>query len=160
MLHAMPNDDTTFRDLLDALTDLRRFWERPDRRRWFLAELGTPVELAVLRTLAAVDRSDAPVVTVGAVAQALAVEQSTASRLVDQAVRAGYLARLPVATDRRRAGLVLTDGGRDLLDRADAIRHRWLASVTADWEPSDLEVLTGLLRRFLADATRTEDGNR
>jgi DNA-binding MarR family transcriptional regulator len=166
----MPTDDAAFRDLLDALTDLRRFWERPDRKRWFLAELGAPVELALLRALAAVDRCCAPPdpaaasgstevspATVGAVAEALAVGQSTASRLVDQAVRAGYLERHADAADRRRAGLELTDDGRVLLDRADAIRHRWLAAVTAEWGPGDAERLAGLLRRFLDDATRVEE---
>jgi DNA-binding MarR family transcriptional regulator len=188
MLHAMPNDVAAFRDLLDALTDLRRFWERPDRKRWFQAELGVPVELALLRTLAAVARccasspaapagtdaaaptdvtpgsgsGDAPaadgaVATVGAVADALAVSQSTASRLVDQAVRAGYLDRHADALDRRRAGLELTDAGRSLLARADEIRHRWLAEVTAGWEPADVHRLAGLLRRFLDAATEAEE---
>jgi DNA-binding MarR family transcriptional regulator len=163
MLHAMSNDPA-YRDLLDALTDLRRFWERPDRKRWFLAELGVPVELALLRTLAAVDRCRAAGQTsvqsdtsIGAVAQTLAVSQSTASRLVDQAVRAAYLERHADADDRRRMGLALTDAGRALLARADEIRQRWLAAVTTGWEPAEVEMLAGLLRRFLDDASGVEE---
>lgn len=162
MPEATPHD--THRDLLDALGDLRRFWERPDRRRWFLTELGAPVELAVLRTLAAVDRAggptvsrgEAPEVSVSAVADLLAVSQSTASRLVEQAVRGGYLDRRTATDDRRRTGLALTASGRDLLVRADRIRHGWLAGVTADWEPADVERLAALLRRFLDDAEVAE----
>lgn len=161
----MSHDAAAYADLLDALTDLRRFWERPDRKRWFLAELGVPVELAVLRTLAAVDRCDAASVgtggaahtTVGAVAEALAVNQSTASRLVDQTVRAGYLDRHADAADGRRIGLALTDAGRSLLARADVIRHRWLAAVTADWEAAEVRSLVELLRRLLDDAARVEE---
>ncbi len=161
----MSHDAAAYADLLDALTDLRRFWERPDRKRWFLAELGVPVELAVLRTLAAVDRGNAACArtdgaahtTVGAVGEALAVNQSTASRLVEQAVRAGYLDRHADAADGRRTGLALTATGRSLLARADVIRRGWLSAVTEDWEAAEVRSLVELLRRFLDDAARVEE---
>jgi DNA-binding MarR family transcriptional regulator len=159
MLHTMSEADGALLELLDALGELRRFWERPDRKRRFLAELGEPVELATLRTLAAVERSEA--VTdgepgVGDVAEQLAVDASTASRLAEQAVRAGYLTRAPGRADRRRTHLQLTDSGRALTTRATLIRRRWLDRITAGWSDTDVEALGTLLRRFLDDATASE----
>jgi DNA-binding MarR family transcriptional regulator len=158
MVHAMSDDP--LHHLMDALSDLRRFWERPDRKRRFLAELAEPVELGVLRTLNAVARCGEQEMGVGTVADMLAVDQSTASRLVEQAVRAGYLVREAGAQDRRRTPLALTDEGRALLDRATAIRRRWLAGITATWNPEEVEGLAALLRRFLDDAADAEDGAR
>jgi hypothetical protein len=106
MLHTMSEDDGALLELLDALSELRRFWERPDRKRRFLAELGEPVELATLRTLAAVERSEAAAdgePGVCDVAEHLAVDASTASRLAEQAVRP--------ATSRARRG-ASTGGAR------------------------------------------------
>ena len=158
----MPDD--ALQHLMDALVDLRRFWERPDRKRRFLAELGEPVELGVLRTLTAVHALDAAgdgtaetELGVGTVACALSVDASTASRLVDQAVRGGYLQRQAAATDARRTRLELTNTGTKLVERAIEIRRRWLSQITAGWSPQEVETLAGLLRRFIDDATVSED---
>lgn len=158
MVHAMSRDPLAH--LLEALGDLRRFWERPDRKRRFLAELGEPVELGVLRTLVAVDAltgaSEDGEVGVGDVARGLSVDGSTASRLVDQAVAGGHLDRVPGRTDRRRTGLELTPEGEALARRAQEIRCRWLADITAGWEAEDVARLAELLHRFIDDATRAE----
>lgn len=143
-------------DLLDALADLRRFWERPDRKRRFLAELGEPIELGVLRALAAVSRlcaggEDADGPGIGAVACAMAVDGSTASRLVDQGVAGGYLLRTPGRADRRRTRLELTTRGGEVVGRAQEIRRRWLSDITAGWAVEDVARLADLLRRFLDD---------
>jgi DNA-binding MarR family transcriptional regulator len=149
--------DDPLRHLMDALSDLRRFWERPDRKRRFLAELAEPVELGVLRTLNAVGRHSEQDMGVGTVADLLAVDQSTASRLVEQAVRAGYLTRDPGSEDRRRTRLTLTESGVALLAKTTDIRRRWLDDITQAWTRDEVEDLAALLRRFLDDAAAAED---
>src|SRR5687767_14098918 len=54
-------------------------------------------------------------VTVGTVAERLGIDPSTASRLVADATRDGYLARSASARDGRRACLTLTEAGRELV---------------------------------------------
>lgn len=149
-------------DLLDALGVLRRFWERPDRKRRFMVELGEQIELGVLRAIDAVSAltaatDDEP--GVGAVAERLDVDVSTASRLVDAAVIAGHLDRHPSATDRRRNALGLTDSGAALVERSLDIRRRWLATITADWSTDDLVRFAELSRRFV-EAARPEAERR
>lgn len=159
---------SVLRTLDDALTGLRRVWLHPGRRRRFLAELGEPVELAVLRTLRAIElvggtRSVAgsePGVReepgVSDVAAALAVKTSTASRLVEDAVAQGYVTRVASEVDRRRAVLRLTPEGARLLDRATAVRASLLAEVTADWSREDVATLARLLERLQRDFARLD----
>ena len=148
----------SIQQLADSLSELRRFWERPDRKRRFLAELGEPIEFGVLRALIAVDRhrDGSPGRSgpgVSDVAATLSIDTSTASRLLDQAVGVGYIVRVPEPDDRRRTHLEVTDEGRRVLDRANAIRHRWLTEITAGWSAGEVERLAELLTRFVADAT-------
>ncbi len=182
-LYAAPMRSPTasvLRTLDDALTGLRRVWLHPGRRRRFLAELGEPVELAVLRTLRAIElvggtrsvvgsdpgASDAPGASdepgvreepgVSDVAAALAVKTSTASRLVEDAVAQGYVTRVASEVDRRRAVLRLTPEGARLLDRATAVRASLLAEVTADWSREDVATLARLLERLQRDFARLD----
>jgi DNA-binding MarR family transcriptional regulator len=76
------------------------------------------------------------------------VEHSTASRLVDRAVRAGLVTRTRSARDARRTALHLTEAGRALQHRATAFRLGWLAGVLTDWPPEDVTRFAQLLDRF------------
>lgn len=62
----------------------------------------------------------------GRLAEGMGVAVSTASRLVDRLVRAGFVERRPSPVSRREVSLVLTPAGRDLLDRYDGLRLRSL----------------------------------
>lgn len=146
-------------DRLDrALLDLRRFWAAPDAVPD--AALGAPARPVEMSTLLVVDAvragAGAGEVTVGGVAHHLDVAPSTASRLVDRAVRAGVVAKVPGGPDRRRAGLVLTPGGVQLEARARAFRERRLAALLEGWSAQDTATLAELLGR-LAAAVRAED---
>ncbi len=147
---------SALRTLDDALTGLRRVWLRPGRRRRFLAELGEPVELAVLRTLRAIELVDGDEPGVSDVAAALGVKTSTASRMVDDAVTQGYVTRVASEVDRRRAVLQLTSEGARLLGRATQVRESLLAEVTADWSHEDVATLAGLLERLQHDFARLD----
>lgn len=139
-------------DALDALDDaliaVRRALTRPGYVRRFMAALGEQVELGTYRTVRAVSRLDGPHRSVGCVADLLAIDASTASRLVDRAVAAGYVAREPAPEDRRRMRLELTPRGESLLVRATAARRELLGDVTADWSTEELVEIGGALQRL------------
>lgn len=144
-------------DALDeALVGVRRLMQRPGYQRQFLAALGEPVDLGTLRAVRAVGRLADDVPGVGDVAELLMVDASTASRVLDRAVGAGYVAREPAPHDRRRTQLRLTDAGVALLAKADAARRELLSTVTDDWDPGDLETLASLLDRLRHDLDRFE----
>jgi DNA-binding MarR family transcriptional regulator len=96
--------------------------------------------------------ADCPEVTVGAVAEHLNVDPSTASRFVNDAINAGFVERRASEVDARRARLLLTDRGRRVLDAVTHYRRRYLEELVADWDEEERETLARLLTR-LADAT-------
>jgi DNA-binding MarR family transcriptional regulator len=139
---------TTRLERLDvAFGRLRRLWESPALKRRFMARMGTTVEPGVVRTLRAVGECGASG-GVGDVAAALAVDASTASRLVEQAVALGFLERATSPQDRRRTVLSLTSDGADILARATSVREELLSELTEDWSDRDVESLARLLERL------------
>jgi DNA-binding MarR family transcriptional regulator len=145
---------------LDALDDLlhgvRRLLQRPGYRQRFLTELGMPIAPGVLRVVRTVDRLGDTETCMGDLATALAVDASTVSRQVDQAVADGYLTRGTSAEDQRRRTIELTGEGRRLIERADAVRRSLIAEVTADWSGEDIRTLADLLGRLTKDLDRLE----
>jgi DNA-binding MarR family transcriptional regulator len=141
----------------DALMRLRRVTAAPPPG--FVVESGAGAQPVTASTVLVVDvcaRADGEV-SVGLVARALGVEHSTASRLVDRAVRGGFVVRSSSTADARRAALALTRAGRSLHERASAFRRDRLAEVVAGWPAADVETLSLLLDRF---ATRASDRAR
>ncbi len=138
-------------DLDAALTRLRRLWEHPAIRQRLIDLLGADVEASLIRTLRAIELADTPEPGVSDVAAILTVEDSTASRLVDQAVTAGSVERTTSPRDRRRCVLRLTDAGHELLRAALKARTTLLRETTSDWQPGDVAALARLLDRFTTD---------
>lgn len=138
--------DAELQRLDAALGRLRRMWESPALRRRFLERLGEPVEAATIRTLRAIEYTREP--GVREVAERLGVDASTASRLVEQAVRTGYIDRTPSATDGRRCVLSLTSAGVALLERATTVRTELIAEWVAGWPERDVTALAGLVERL------------
>jgi DNA-binding MarR family transcriptional regulator len=151
-----PPDPARLDALDDVLGAVRRVLQRPEYRRRLLAATDGSVDLGSLRTLRVVERRAAAAPSVGDVADALGVDPSTASRTVDRCVCAGLLARTPSDTDRRRTQLTLTDRGRETLDQVTTARRQLLAEVAGDWDVTDLDRLTALLRTLLDGFDRVE----
>ncbi len=104
--------ESDYRDQADfrcALRQFLRFAEEQARQ-----EGVTPQQYVLL----VVTRGHAsyPVVTIGDIAQALQVRQSSASLLVDRSVKRGLLDRREDPADRRRAIVRLTEEGQRILD--------------------------------------------
>lgn len=145
--HLLHND---LERLDDALIVLRRLWQHPRLQQEFLARAGIHVEAALFRTLRAIERAERDEPGVGDVAEALGVDPSTASRFVDQAVCAGYAARVPSQQDRRRVVLTLTERGAALLEHANGARVVLLGQLTEGWSADDVRTLSTLLDRLRA----------
>ena len=142
-----------------ALLEVRRLVNRPGYRRRLLGPLGRRIELSTVRVLHAVDQAPTPP-SIGTVAATLAIDPSTASRLVDQRVTEGLLSRSPDPDDRRRLVLTLTPAGRAMLDELAASRTTMLEEVTADWTSADIVALEQLLLRLTTDFAILEEPDR
>ncbi|MCO6010884.1 MarR family winged helix-turn-helix transcriptional regulator [Actinoallomurus purpureus] len=144
--------DPSVAEIEQAAFQLRRLWAKPQllRRLREECEQGQGIQLSNLMVIYAIVRQgeDQGDVTVGAVAELLDVDPSTASRLVGHAIDAGFVSRHASPVDARRAHLQLTDAGRSIKLMADEFRRRFIAQLVADWSPDERAQFARLLRRF------------
>lgn len=148
--------DRTLIGLDHALLEVRRLVNRPGYRRRLLGPLGRRIELSTVRVLHAVDQAPRPP-SIGDVAAILAIDPSTASRLVDQRVADGHLERSPDPEDRRRVVLRLTGDGTALIEEVAASRREMLTEVTLGWSAADRRTLEELLTRLVDGFHRLEE---
>ncbi|WP_200942214.1 MarR family winged helix-turn-helix transcriptional regulator [Angustibacter sp. Root456] len=120
-----------------------------------VAEVDDHVTPTQMRILVLVDRL--PGANLSAVAEALDVHPSNATRAVDRLVRAGFVARTESERDRRNLELSLTDEGSALLHRVMEHRRRAFERVLRQMEPGDRESLAGALDAFARAAGEPED---
>ena len=175
--------DAVLTDIETALFHIRRVWAKPEimRKLREVGASGRPVQTSSLLVVHAVAqlttseegaaatatrpeadpkmdaKTDAKTdvdVTVGAVAERLEVDPSTASRLVGHAIDAGFITRRPSPGDARRANLRLTDAGRRLKSVADRFRRAYLGELLAGWTETERAEFARLLRRFTETALR------
>ncbi|TDD29746.1 MarR family transcriptional regulator [Actinomadura sp. KC06] len=160
--------DPVLTDIGAALFHLRRVWAKPDLMKRIRAQ--TPGErplqisnLMVVNAVAALttaaedaDAADGPSfeITVGAVAERLEIDPSTASRLVGHAIDAGLLSRRPSPVDARRANLALTEAGRRVKQVADRFRRAYLDELMTGWSTDERAEFARLLSRFADAAVR------
>ncbi|GIH78775.1 MarR family winged helix-turn-helix transcriptional regulator [Planobispora longispora] len=148
------NDVTPAAAIDVALLRLRRIWSRPLRARK-AAEAQRPVQMSAVMVVHAVHRLslEPAEVTVGAVAEQLDVDPSTASRLVNEAIGSGLVEREESEIDARRARLVLSAPGRRVLEAVAGYRRAYLDGLIADWDRRDREDFARLLTRFAEAVT-------
>lgn len=138
-----------------ALIRLRRLWSTPQRRADLERDVGEGIPMSSVLVVDAVARLSPPGgVTIGAVADHLSVDESTASRLVDGAVRAELVERHRSSVDARRVALQLTDAGQGLLARASGFRQQYLSALLGGWTDRDVARFAELLDRFADAADR------
>ncbi len=146
--------DPLLNEIGTAVFRLRRIWYRPGLMR------GTPElhQVSDLMVADAIGRLTAsgPAVTVGAVAEQLDIDPSTASRLVAHATAAGLINRRPCSGDGRRADLRLTAAGERIRQAVRRLRAEYLADLIADWSAAERADFARLLTRFADAATRRE----
>lgn len=164
-----------------ALFHLRRVWIKPDMMKRIRARTaggpgGRPLQISNLMVVNAVaaltdeppadtgaaagaagETGEAEVsceITVGAVADRLEIDPSTASRLVGHAIDAGLVSRRPSPVDARRANLGLTDAGRRVKQVADRYRRAYFDGLMNDWTDAERAEFARLLTRFADAAAR------
>ncbi|MEV4411833.1 MarR family transcriptional regulator [Catellatospora sp. NPDC049609] len=135
-------------DIDQALIRLRRLLEPPA----VVDDPAGPVETSTILVVNAV--ADGPL-TVTAVAAALSVTHSTASRLISRAVAHGAVRKQAAADDRRETLIEITAAGAALHQRARAFRHAMLERLLAAFTPEQRAQFATLLSMF-ADATRKQ----
>jgi DNA-binding MarR family transcriptional regulator len=136
-----------------ALFRLIRFWSRRWTNRASEELTGEMRHVQHILVIEAVHTTgeNADEVTVGTVAHQLGLDHSGASRMVRDAVGAGYLTRIASGRDRRRVSLRLTESGQDLLRGSHQWQRRTFDELTATWSEHDRRQFAGYLRRVADD---------
>lgn len=154
------------RDLLlaqagQALFQLGRAFGRFPSGQQPLDRSGRPVELSrilVVQVVAAHEADPAHgAVGVGAVAETLGIDPSTASRLVAETLRDGYLRRATAPGDARRAQLTLTPAGRDLAEGARDYQRAVFERLTHGWPAEERDRFAAQFVAFAAAITTLLD---
>ena len=101
----------------------------------------TPAQARALRTLG---RSDAPI-RMSELADRLRIARRSTTDVVEELVGRGYVERAPDPADGRAIAVTVSAAGRAVLASLVAVRHRALAHLAADLDPSELEALRRLL---------------
>ncbi|MCK0093747.1 MarR family transcriptional regulator [Rhodococcus sp. F64268] len=122
-----------------------------------VAEVEDVVSVPHLRILVMVDTWGP--LNLAAVAQALGVNPSNASRAVDRLIKAGLMDRRDAPEDRRNLNLTLTAEGKALVEKVSAHRRDSISAVLERMTPEDRDSLTVALRRFAAAAGEPIDGD-
>jgi MarR family transcriptional regulator, organic hydroperoxide resistance regulator len=130
-----------------ALFRVVRFWSR----RWTGAGQAIELEHArdVMVTEAVASLNQHAGASVNAVANALGIDQSGASRFIAQAVQRGYLAKATAPEDARQRALYVTPAGEELLHAAHAWQESVFAELTSGWAEDDVRQLQMYLERLL-----------
>jgi DNA-binding MarR family transcriptional regulator len=146
-----PHIDPSVAEIERAAFQLRRLWAKPQllqRLRERCGGGGRPIQLSSLLVIHAIAGAGNGDVTVGAVADFLDIDPSTASRLVGHATDAGFVSRTSSPVDARRAQLRLTEAGDRVRALTDELRRRFIAQLIADWPEEDRRTFAHLLGRF------------
>ncbi|WP_258079834.1 MarR family winged helix-turn-helix transcriptional regulator [Nocardia cyriacigeorgica] len=137
-----------------ALFRLVRFWSRRwsnqalTRRVWEpKGDLRRVQHIQVVEAVAAALEGNAEA-AVTDVAEQLGLDHSGASRMVRDAVAAGYLARVDSIRDRRRSVVRLTVSGHELLTASHDWQRRCYDQLTATWNEHDRRRFAGYLQRL------------
>lgn len=140
---------TTFGRLVEA-------YSRLEQRLGQAMESDTGLPHAWFEVLIRLARSADGQLTMGALADEIALTTGGVTRLIDRMQKTGYVERRPCPTDRRISFAAITDSGREVLDRAAPQHAQNLREIFADFSEQDLSTLDELLDR-IRETTRSHD---
>lgn len=86
----------------------------------------------------------------------LLVDKSNVTNLIDRLQRAGMIQRNPVAGDRRRYHITLTDTGRRQIDQFDPTYHAMVRQVMSRLDDDEYRTLIQLTRKVRQGLSETE----
>ena len=145
-----PRIDADTADFYEALQEVLRAYQFRDRDR--SSSCGLSVNQCY--ALEAIDRWGP--LTVNDVAARLALDKSSASRIVSSLETAGLVRRSALPSDGRVAQLDATREGAELHARIRAAVMEGHQALLSDFEPEVRRALTRLLRRLARSGTRLE----
>lgn len=96
---------------------------------------------------------------IGALAEELNVNSSSATRQCDRLERKGLVARARSGLDGRAVEVSLTPQGRSLLDRVTTVRRAEIAAIVGRMDTTDAVHAAGCLARFNAAAGEVPDSD-
>ena len=144
MAHQPPADEeiiTTFGRLLEASSTLERRLGRS-----LEAECGIP--LPWFEVLLRLSRADDGQLSMGALAEQVALTTGGITRLLDRMIKEGLVERRPCPTDRRVSFAGLTPAGRDKVEQAASVHARDLREVFARYSTDEHHTFDCLLDRL------------
>ncbi|MFI1191287.1 MarR family winged helix-turn-helix transcriptional regulator [Streptomyces californicus] len=102
---------------------------------------------------------DGQEITVGVVAERLAVDPSVASRMVTDCIAAGYLVRAASQQDGRRTILQMTDEGHAMLAAFRRHQRSAFEFITREWPEGEPEQLARLLVKYVDSVAQARNGS-
>jgi len=141
-----------------ALFRLGRMFSRQPMRQRVTEHSRRALELSRILVVQAVEAGateSGEEMTIGVVARRLDIDPSTASRLVSETIRAGYLSGAPSSTDARRIQLTLTDAGRALAAAAQCYQRATFEHITRGWPDSERQEFARLFIKFANSLTES-----
>ncbi|WP_233521652.1 MarR family winged helix-turn-helix transcriptional regulator [Streptomyces triticagri] len=144
-----------------AMIRIRRRQSRRSLARPVVEGLTEPVDLNTLAVVDVVDEGAGEGgrdVTVGFVADRLAIDPSRASRIVADAVKSGFVRRVASQEDGRRSCLELTATGERAVAAAHRTRQEFYATVIEDWDTQEQREFARLLTKFVRSLDGAEEG--
>jgi DNA-binding MarR family transcriptional regulator len=150
-LPAQPDFPASAADGGPALFRLVRFWSR----RWTMrtsevltGQMHHVQHILVAEAVSTTSNRPAQA-TISTVAHQLGLDHSGASRMVRDAVAAGYVSRVPSEDDRRRVCLQLTPNGHDLLAGSRRWQRHVFDDLTVTWDQRDRQQFAAYLQRLV-----------
>jgi DNA-binding MarR family transcriptional regulator len=155
----MPTEDPD-EDVLDevgpAMSRLHRMWGRTAMAHLQpMPPLTSRRDLSRSRLIEHIATAAGDEIGVGAVGELLDVDASVASRMVADAIKAGYLCRVPSQLDGRRTNLSITEPGWELLREFRRHQRALYKRVTADWPAADRHAFARLFISYVDSMDKT-----
>jgi len=141
---------TTFGRLLEVQSRL-------ERQLGAELEAGCNLPHAWFEVLVRLSRSEANRLTMSGLAEQISLTTGGVTRLIDRMQDAGFVERVPCATDRRVSYATLTPAGRAKLDEAAPLHAANLRAAFAALSEGDRAQLDDLLDRLRGAAPPTGD---
>jgi MarR family 2-MHQ and catechol resistance regulon transcriptional repressor len=144
-----PTDATLEADaetLQSALSDLIRIYQFRDRNRICC------YDISVTQCYALEALVEYGPLRLGALAERLYLDKSTASRVVQTLVRKGYAENAPESGDKRAVAIAATRSGRRLLDKISADLVNQQKEIVRDIDPKVRAGVVDVIRRLARSA--------
>lgn len=149
-----PDDESILR-IGQVMTRMRVMTGRRLIGRLAIQSVAPDLELSHLDVLDAVRRVEqSGEVTVGAIAEAMRIDPSRASRIVADMVTRGVLRRKASQADARRIVVVLTALGQRLLSEIQSQKRTVVEGIVEDWSSEDIAIFSELFDRFISGFER------